>query len=113
MVTFEAGPLAKAYVDESPTSWPLLVDQDRSLYHAYGMERGKWWNIWGVASWRVYVALLLRGRRLRAPTNDIHQLGGDVLIDPQGTVRLHHIGAGPADRPTVAALLQAVDLVGD
>ena len=109
VVTFEAGPLAMTYVDESQLSWPLLVDGDRALYEAYGMERGKWWNIWSVSSWWVYASLLLKGRKLRMPTDDTYQLGGDVLIDPQSIVRLHHVGSGPADRPTVESLLKAVD----
>ncbi|HSH13152.1 MAG TPA: SelL-related redox protein, partial [Desulfurivibrionaceae bacterium] len=38
----------------------------------------------------------------------IHQRGGDVLIDPNGMVRLHHIGKGPADRPRVEDILRLV-----
>jgi hypothetical protein len=34
-----------------------------------------------------------------------------VLIDPGGTVHLHHIGTGPADRPTVEALLNRIDSI--
>jgi hypothetical protein len=55
--------------------------------------------------------LLLRGRKVRRPSGDVYQLGGDVLIDPSGIVRLHHVGSGPADRPTVHSLLQAVRVV--
>lgn len=108
VVTFEAGPTAMAYVRESELRWPLLVDDERTLYAAYGMERGSWWNIFGPASCWAYLKLLLRGRRLRSPGSDVHQLGGDVLIDPQGIVQLHHIGSGPADRPTVSALLERI-----
>jgi hypothetical protein len=56
----------------------------------------------------VYLKLLLSGRKLRAPSGDPRQLGGDVLVDPTGTVRLHHVGRGPADRPSVDTLLDAV-----
>jgi alkyl hydroperoxide reductase subunit AhpC len=108
VVTFEFGPLAAAYVAETQLEWPLLVDSERTLYKAYGMEHGTWWNLYGPASIRVYLKLMARGRRLRRPGSDTQQLGGDVLIDPQGVVRLHHIGAGPADRPTITALLEPV-----
>jgi hypothetical protein len=108
VITFEAGPLALAYVKESNIRWPLLVDESRALYAAYGMHRGHWRDILGWSSWRAYAKLLLQGRRLRRSSGDLQQLGGDVLIDPEGVVRLHHVGTGPADRPSVSSLLDVV-----
>lgn len=105
VVTFQGSPLAAAYVRETGLEWPILVDESLTLYYAYGMERGGWWDIYGPASWWIYLRLILRGRRPRAPAGDPNQLGGDVLIDPGGTVRLHHVGVGPADRPPVARIL--------
>ena len=105
VITFEAGPLALAYVKESDIRWPLLVDESRALYAAYGMQHGKWRDILGWSSWWAYAKLLLRGRRMHRSSGDLQQLGGDVLIDPAGVVRLHHIGTGPADRPSVSSLL--------
>lgn len=108
VVTFEIGPLGGAYVRESQLTWPLLVDSSRDLYAAYGMHRGQWRHILGPAAWWAYVKLLARGRRLHRATGDVTQLGGDVLIDPTGIVRLHHVGSGPADRPSVESLLSMV-----
>ncbi len=105
VVTFEAGPMAMAYVEESGLRWPLLVDESRDLYTAYGMHRGRWSNILGWSSLWVYAKLLLRGRRLKRSSGDVQQLGGDVLISPEGIVRLHHVGSGPAERPPVSLLL--------
>ncbi len=51
---------------------------------------------------------LIQGRRLHRSDGDVNQLGGDVLIDPTGIVRLHHVGSGPADRPSVSSLLELV-----
>ena len=106
VVTFEALPTAKDYVRQTQLPWPLLVDESRSLYKAYSMQRGDAWNIYGPASIWVYMKLLVRGRRLRKPGSDVHQLGGDILIDPNGVVQIHHVGAGPADRPAVSTLIQ-------
>lgn len=108
VVTFDADPLAMAYVREAQLEWPLLIDRDRTLYQAYGMLRASRWQIYGPASIWVYVKLLASGRRLQMPGSDIYQRGGDVLIDPQGIVRLHHVGSGPADRPAVAKLLAVI-----
>ena len=108
VVTFEASPFARAYVEDTGVTWPLLIDADRSLYRAYGMERGRWWQIYSPATLWTYCRLLLRGRRLAASGGDLDQLGGDVLIDPEGIVRVHHVSADPADRPAVTDLLRPV-----
>jgi hypothetical protein len=108
IITFQGGVFVNSYVDETHTDWPILIDESRSLYHAFGMERGRLWDTWGPPSWWVYIKLLARGRRLRRVSGDTLQLGGDILIDPQGIVRLHHVGSGPADRPSVGQLLSVV-----
>jgi hypothetical protein len=109
VVTFEELWRAEAYAEETQLLWPLLIDRQRQLFTAYGMERGTPQQVMGWTNWMSYIRLLLRGRRLRLPTNDVYQLGGDVLIDPQGIVRLHHISRGPADRPALSALLAAAN----
>ena len=108
VVTFQSSPIAENYVRETKLTWPILIDETLQLYSAYGMERGRVWDVWGPATMGVYFKLMFKGRMPRKPAGDVHQLGGDILIDPQGTVRLHHIGTGPADRPTVESLLQIV-----
>ena len=107
-ITFETPQRAKAYVDETQFPWPMLIDESRSLYRAYGMERGSFWAIWGPQNWGAYFKIMARGRMPRRPHDDVNQLGGDVLVDPDGIVRLHHVGRGPADRPSVDFLLEAV-----
>lgn len=108
VVTFELGPMAQAYARETELRWPLLVDESRATYAAYNMERGHWWDIYGPAAWWVYAKLLAKGQRLQHTEGDVDQLGGDILIDPAGIVQVHHVGAGPADRPTVESLLNRV-----
>lgn len=98
------------YVRETQLNWPLLIDESCELYRAYGMERESNWNVFGPASWGTYIRLLLKGRKLRKPSGDLNQIGGDVLVDPQGIVRLHYVSRNPADRPEVDAILTAVGL---
>lgn len=107
VVRFEAAPLVRAYLADTSIVWPVLIDADRGLYRAYGMHRGRLSDIWGLRTWIAYAKELARGRLPRSSGGDTRQLGGDVLIDPDGTVRLHHVGDGPADRPPVAAILDA------
>jgi len=106
VVTFEAGFLARQYKEETGLVWPLLVDESRQVYRAYGMLAAGFWDIWGFATWKAYFREMLRGHLPKKSSGDIHQRGGDVLIDPQGTVRLHHVGAGPPDRPPVENILR-------
>ena len=86
----------------------VYVDSFRFVNEAYRMARGSWWNVYGPPAIGIYLRLLLRGRVLKPAGSDVHQLGGDVLIDPAGVVRIHHVGRGPADRPKVSTLLKPI-----
>ena len=107
-VTFQPAEMARAYVEETGWPWPLLIDVERTLYTAYAIPRGGYWAIWRPASWWGVLKLILKGRRLRPPAGDVYQLGGDLLIDPDGTTRWHHVTRTPVDRPTVDSILELV-----
>lgn len=109
VVAFDADAMARDYVNETGLPWPLLIDSKQSLYAAYGMTRGSWWAIYGPPTIWGYIKLILGGRRPGRPGKDWRQLGGDVLIDPQGIVRVHFVSAGPLDRPTVDSLLEVIE----
>jgi AhpC/TSA antioxidant enzyme len=108
VVTFEAGPLALGYAEETSLQWPLLVDADRALYREYGMLSASLADVWGPATWWAYLKAILGGERLKKSEGDLYQRGGDVLVDPAGVIRLHHVGKGPADRPSVDEILARV-----
>jgi alkyl hydroperoxide reductase subunit AhpC len=107
-VTFEERQYAKAFVENERPIGPLLLDETRALYHAYGMHRGRFWQIWSPANWWAYIVLIFRGRRVKMPTDDVYQLGGDVLVDPGGIVRLNYVSRAPVDRPSVEEILAMV-----
>ena len=109
VITFDNDFMATAYINETEMPWPLLLDSDQSLYHAYGMTRGGWWAIYRLPSIWKYLKLMARGRKPGKPGKDWRQLGGDVLIDPQGIVRFQHVSTGPHDRPPIESLLEAVE----
>ena len=108
IVTFENDFFARGYVEETSLDWPLLIDESRETYANYGMLKASFLDIWGPKSWRAYLKEILKGRLPRMSHGDIFQRGGDLLIDPDGIVRLHHVGAGPADRPDVGTILQKI-----
>lgn len=105
VVTFEEASLARRYVEETRLPWPLLLDENRGMYRNYGMFSASFWDVWGPKTWWVYIEQLMKGQRLKKSAGDIFQRGGDVLIDPAGMVRFHHVGRGPADRPAAGTIL--------
>ena len=109
VVTFENDFFARQYVAETGLTWPLLIDGHREAYRGYGMLTASFGDVWGVKTWWAYLKALLQGQTLRKSAGDVYQRGGDVLIDPAGIVRLHHVGDGPADRPAVEAILRRVE----
>ncbi|MFK8111220.1 MAG: AhpC/TSA family protein [Rubripirellula sp.] len=108
VITFDAGVLALAYVKETDMQWPLIEDSEQLLYAKYGLTRAGWWNIYGLPSICQYLAAMFRGFLPGKPGKDWRQLGGDVLIDPQGIVRLLHVSRSPHDRPSVESILAMI-----
>ena len=109
VVTFDRGPLVDNYVRQTDLSWPILVDRERVLYGAYGMDKGSAWQLYGPPAIWAYFKLFAKGRTLKRMGEDVTQLGGDVLVAPDGTLRMVYVGRGPADRPSVASILAARD----
>jgi hypothetical protein len=97
VVTFETSMFARAYVEETYTRWPVIVDHRRSLDHAYAMLHGSLREHLGTSN-------VVRGRLPGAAQGDIAQLGGDVLIEPEGKVTL-----SPRRLGTCRSLLRRTD----
>ena len=72
------------------------------------MGRATLWKLGNPAMiWRYLVTIFsghLPGRKGR----DIRQMGGSVLIDPNGIVKLNHVSEDSFDRPEVATILELV-----
>ncbi len=108
VVTFESDLISQRYVKETSLTWPLVIDETRELYRGYGMLLASFWDVWGPKTWWAYLKEIIKGERPQKTAADIMQRGGDVLIDPDGIVQLHHVGEGPADRPSVEMILQII-----
>lgn len=88
----------------------ILVDPERVAYRVYGLGRGSVARIYGLKAAKRY-AEIFRSKGfggLRRPTEDTMQLGGDFVIGPDGTLVYGFWGQGPADRPSVDDLIDAV-----
>ena len=113
VVTFEANYLSRTYVEETALKWPLIIDEKRELYKSYGMLSASFWDIWGPKTWIAYLKEIIKGHKLKTSKIDISQRGGDVLIDPSGIVQMHHVGAGPSDRPSIKKIIKIIQEWGD
>ena len=111
LVTFTDPDNLSDYIVRNLLPFPVLTDPDRSAYAAYGFGRGSVGRVWGWRAGRRYLELLRAGRwrELRRPTEDTLQLGGDVVIAPDGTLAWGFWSEGPDDRPSVDDIIAAVE----
>lgn len=108
VVTFADPERLAAYRAHLDLSMPVLTDPDLHLYRALGVERARWRNFatWGTV--RLYGQLLRRGRRLGRPTEDIRQLGADVVVGSDGRIRLLALPETIDARPPLDDLVAAL-----
>lgn len=109
VVTFAAPDELAPYRRHLDLPFPVLADPDRSLYRRFGFPRASFRAVYGVGTLRMYARLLRQGRRLRLPQQDTRQLGGDVVVGPDGRIVEVFRPRSPDDRPSMADVLAAVN----
>jgi len=104
IISFGTLPAAEKWLEETCNPFGLLLDPERKVYEAYGLERSlaRSWNLRTI--WR-YVRLLISGRKWRGIQGDSAQLGGDFIVDADGIVQLAYRSHDPTDRPDADNLL--------
>ena len=105
IVSFGTLPGARVWLEETCAPFHLLLDPEREVYEAYGLEKSllRSWNLRTIGH---YVRLLTSGRQWRGIQGDSSQLGGDFVIDQKGNVRLAYRSHDPTDRPAATDLLE-------
>ena len=113
LITFTDATNLESYRDQHDLPFPVLTDPTRASYQAYGLGSGAFGRVWGIKSARAYFRIIKRDgwSRLQSPTEDTRQLGGDFVISPDGTLAWGFWSEGPADRPTVEAIIHATKKV--
>ncbi len=107
LLTFTRQRNLRGYRGRLGLPYVVLADESRDAYRAYGLSRGPWWRVWGPTTIRAYGRLLRGGGRLRRPTEDTLQLGGDFVVGRDGRLVYVYRSKGPADRPPVDDLIAA------
>ena len=111
IISFGAQALARTWLDETRAPFDLWLDPERAAYRAFGLERSLV-RSWGPRTIWMYIQLMAHGRRWRGIQGDSGQLGGDVVVDTSGRVRLAYRSHDPTDRPSVATLLAVFERLG-
>jgi len=98
------------YQEHHQWRFPVLADPERKAYQAFGLQRLSWHRVFSPATLKLYLKLFRKGLvRQDYGANDVYQGGGDFLIERDGTIHFAHRSQDPADRPSVATLLKAID----
>ena len=112
MVTFTEPENLAAYQQRHDlASLSIIVDTTRASYEAYGLGRGSVRRVWGLRMAKRYVEIF-RDQGFSVPpraTEDTLQLGGDFVVDPEGTLIYGFWGDGPDDRPSTQEILDALE----
>jgi peroxiredoxin len=91
--------------------FPVVGDPERKAYRAFGLDRMPLLRFFHPRVLFAYLWRMLKGWLPRPPKagEDVMQLGGDFILDRTLTVRFAHPSTDPADRPSMQALLAAVE----
>lgn len=84
----------------------IMVDPDRRLYCAVGLRKSMY-RVWGIGSLIFYAEQMCAGKALvkGEDDDDLHQMGGDFIIDCQGKMGLVYCSKVSTDRPSVDQLV--------
>jgi hypothetical protein len=112
LVVSQAKPeILSLYLSRFKWEVKLVCDPEKAAYTAFGLERTSWLTffkprvLWG------YFRGMFRGYRVKKPYagEDLLQLGGDFILTRERKVVFAYPSADPTDRPSLAALLQAIE----
>ncbi|MBK8432150.1 MAG: redoxin domain-containing protein [Chloroflexi bacterium] len=106
-VSFDTPYWSHAWLQETQSPFPFLVDREHIAYRAYGLEVSRR-RSWSLATLWYYAKAKAQKRPTFGKRGNPHQLGGDFIISPAGILRLAHPSQEPTDRPPLEQLLTAL-----
>jgi peroxiredoxin len=108
IISFGTLPAVQQWLSETCPDFTVLLDRERTVYDAYGLERSKLRSKSPRTLW-LYFTRWLQGQKFHdSHGDDTSQLGGDFIVDKSGTLRFIHPSHDPTDRPSVEKLLRAL-----
>jgi alkyl hydroperoxide reductase subunit AhpC len=108
VISFGTLPAVQAWMKETCNTFTVLLDRERTVYSAYGLERSRLRAFSPRTLW-LYATRHLRGKQMHSSYgDDTSQLGGDFIVDKNGILRLAYPSHDPVDRPQVDDLLRSL-----
>lgn len=108
VISFVKPARLKQYLDRRSWSMRVLADPELKAYREFGLERAGWLQLLRPRALVVYMKLILRGKMPQPPQEDVHQLGGDFILDASGRVVYEYRSEDPADRPSPTELMEVL-----
>lgn len=103
IISFSAPPFVRAWLEETGVPFPVLLDENLSVYRSYGLKRSAARTFSPKTLW--YYFRRRSDRIKHANADDIYQLGGDFIVDGDGILRFVYPSREPVDRPPINQLL--------
>jgi len=111
VISFGTEEMAKEWLESTCAPFQMLLDEERKVYGLYGM-RHSWWRSWNFKTLWFYIKALLTGHKWLGLKGDGSQLGGDFIVDKDGTLLLYHPSSSATDRPSIKKLLTILRQAG-
>lgn len=106
-ISFGSDHWARVWLQETQSPFTFLLDQEKAAYRAFGLESSIR-RSWSLSNLRYYAKAALQGRHIAVNRGNVHQLGGDFVLDENGRIQLAYPSQTPTDRPSIELLLQAM-----
>jgi hypothetical protein len=107
LISFGQQEEARKWLQEVCSSFQLLLDPERWVYHSYKLKHS-WFSSWNLKTLAYYARALLGGKEWRGIIGDSAQLGGDFTISRDGLFLLKHPSKEATDRPKVSDILAVI-----
>ncbi len=104
LISFGPQEQAKTWIEEMCPSFQLLIDPERNVYYSYKLKHS-WPGSWNFKTLAYYIRALVGGRQWHGIIGDSAQLGGDFIIEPDGSFLLEYRSKEATDRPKVSEIL--------
>ncbi len=104
VISFGTEYWARAWLEETNSPFPLLLDPKRQSYKAYKLEKSIL-HSWGWNNIRYHIRAIFKGEKWSGYRGDMNQLGGNFIVDAQGIIQFAYPSRDPTDRPSLKKLL--------
>lgn len=99
---------AQAFARVLGLTCPLWTDPSLVTFRALQMKRGFRVSLGSPATWVATARAIRQGLRQGKTQGDAWQLGGVLVVRPEGEVLFHHLSAFAGDHPPLAGILAAI-----